>query len=847
MSHTNSNQTNSSFPSDPYKVIGREGELQILLEALSTTLKTLGIRGVALVGEAGIGKSHLVQVFTHWATQVAEDVDLIQVAADPYQVVRPYSLWRSLVTQAHSIPEYASSATIRRQFESLIAPSENPDALIQAALLGHLLGFDSSYHPMIQALTHNPQELQAQGEKALLAYLQSRCMAQPLVLVIEDLHWTDSPSQALLWRVFNEGANWPLLVIVTTRPGRASIPKDISLLQIVKLAPLTVADSREVVARLISNTQVSSATVEQIIHRSGGNPLHLIALSQMMRTTSEGGVGDIPLTLTMIIRERFLHLSQEVQTILLAASSIGMLFWASGVRYLEQSRMQREQTSGAGLKVDVALEVLVQTEWIVPETSGGMLAEPAYRFKHAMVHEGVYAQLAEEEQIWYHQMAAAWWQTQLGKQVDTYASVIAEHYERGQCPAEAAKWYTKAGIEAASRYVAAEATQLFRQALALLPVNSYVQEQRFTLYSKIGKELLEQMAYTDAWQVFQTMQTEAEECGDVEFLSQAYIGMANIYLRQSAFPEMLSMVQQAEQCLHSHGESIIFANVLRNKAYALYMLGQSSEALPIAKRSLHMCRQFGDAHDEVLAINTLALVYARLRCFQEAENIYQQGLLLYRQLNHRAGEIIILYNVALLSMNQGNYDQALPFITDAVSIASEIQVRYLLLQCYTMLGEVYLRLDMVDDAIHALKKGLDLVHRSSVSSTPYIFTLFAEALLQKKQNDEALVFAQQGLEEVQRTHNPEILSMAWRVLGQAMTYQEDYIGATACFAKAEKLASESHLEYERARILRAWAQYDLLHGDVEQGRIRWQQARDLFTDLGFTIEVSQMDAETLPF
>ena len=136
---------------------------------------------------------------------------------------------------------------------------------------------------------------------------------------------------------------------------------------------------------------------------------------------------------------------------------------------------------------------------------------------------------------------------------------------------------------------------------------------------------------------------------------------------------------------------------------------------------------------------------------------------------------------------------------------------------------------------------------------PITFNYHAEALVGLGRYQEALYSAQQALVLGAEDKTPEYIGMAWRALGivsdkvgEPISVKDPEIRQTAtydadtCFSKSEKIFSEAEIELERARTLREWAKYHFKAGDQQRAATMWQDARDIFANLGADMEVQRM-------
>jgi tetratricopeptide (TPR) repeat protein len=134
---------------------------------------------------------------------------------------------------------------------------------------------------------------------------------------------------------------------------------------------------------------------------------------------------------------------------------------------------------------------------------------------------------------------------------------------------------------------------------------------------------------------------------------------------------------------------------------------------------------------------------------------------------------------------------------------------------------------------------------------PDTCSYLAEAYLGQGKVTQALEAAQSALAISQEMESGEFTGVAWRILGRVagklspspVRVENKAYNAAACFAESLCVFSEMGAEGERARTLRAWASYELAHGERDKGAALWQEAREIFEGLGMTLEVERMEGK----
>ncbi len=493
-------------------LVGRGREQQELLHLL-TRLQSGSGRFVLIGGEAGIGKTTLVQDLTERARE--RSIPVFAGACYDLETTPPYGPWLNsgiLERSAkHASPAVAPTLTVERQRiigyleqNGTSRPSDvaselgmSPNAANQALrrLLEEGLVSQPSYGtyaaPAVAGQAHSEagrdsllrrlydqQERSASGTqqslfRQILNVLTELCRAQPTVLILEDIHWSDQASIELLRFIVREIKTLPLLLITTYRDVdlSAGMPLYRLLPQIVRegsaerlsLSRFSKSDIRDLVNRRYAlSSDDEERLVDHLFVQTEGNPFFvdevLRALVDGQRLTADHQrwtLGDlsnvsIPLLVRQLIDGRIEELSDQTRELLQLAAIIGAEF----------SLYLLQQISGASDEslleaIDEAL-----TRQIIEHAGDST----SMRFRHALVREAFYAQIPLlRRRVWHRQIAKT-----LALFSDPDPDDVAYHLLEAQDLAEAADWLIRAAERAALAFAFQIIIERYEQALRIL-------------------------------------------------------------------------------------------------------------------------------------------------------------------------------------------------------------------------------------------------------------------------------------------------------------------------------------------------------------------------------------------
>jgi predicted ATPase len=201
-------------------MVGRDAELQRLLQTVAQARQTRQLQALTLIGDAGLGKSRLLRELK----AALQDCRLLTLRSQPDGQLRPWGLLRSLLALQCGVADTDSADVAKRKVVDTLSPWFDERGERQAQLIGQLSGLDFADSPTVKGL--DPRSLRDQALMALRAYLQALAAqgSSLPVLIVEDLHWADDSSLDLLQHLLAHAAELPLALVMTARPAAADAP-----------------------------------------------------------------------------------------------------------------------------------------------------------------------------------------------------------------------------------------------------------------------------------------------------------------------------------------------------------------------------------------------------------------------------------------------------------------------------------------------------------------------------------------------------------------------------------------------------------------------------------------------
>ena len=445
------------------RFVGRDTELAALGQALERAGGGHG-QVVAVVGEAGVGKSRLVYECVHAPS--TQGWQVLESASVSYGKATPYFPVIDLLKRYVHVEDADDPRTIRAKVTGqVLTLDETLQETIPALLwLLDALPEESPFRAL------DPPQRRQRLLDALKRVLLRESQVQPLLLVFEDLHWIDTETQALLDRLVDSLPTARILLLVNYRPEYQHGWSNKTSYTQLRLDPLPPASADEVLQALLGDDPSLTPLKPRLIARTEGNPFFL---EESVRALVETGVlvGErgayrlehalqslqVPATVQAVLAARIDRLPPEEKRLLQTAAVVGMEVSLPLLQAIAETPEELLQRSLAQLQT---AEFLYETR---------LFPEHEYTFKHALTHEVAYGSLLLERRRVLHARIVEALEALAGDRVAEQVERLAHHALRGEVWAKALVYCRQAGEKAMARSAYREAMGYFEQALSALP------------------------------------------------------------------------------------------------------------------------------------------------------------------------------------------------------------------------------------------------------------------------------------------------------------------------------------------------------------------------------------------
>ncbi|HWO23957.1 MAG TPA: protein kinase [Kofleriaceae bacterium] len=427
----------------PTSCVGRDWELGALSGLLDECIDEPAARVAIVTATAGMGKSRLAAELMSRVRERDAEVAIWIGRGDSLRAGATLDLLAQALRGALGIRGAEPLEQRRAQLRARVAAHvPAADQKRVAEFLGELVGTpfpdEGDGDTALRAARQDAQLMSEQVRRAWLDFLAAETSAHPVLLVLEDLHWGDFGTVRFIDAALRERGDRPWMVLALARPDVFDVfPglwSDRPHVQEIRLKELGRKAGERLVRQVLGDS-VGADTVERLVRQAEGNAFYL---EELIRATAEGKDRALPQTVLAMVETRLDRLPPEARRVLRGASVFGEVCWDGGV-----ARLLERTTEAAS--VEAWLARLVEQELLTERPVSRFSGERELVFRHALLREGAYATLTEDDRRRCHRLAGEW----LEQHGERDPMVLAGHLERGGARLRAAGLYLDAAQQAA--------------------------------------------------------------------------------------------------------------------------------------------------------------------------------------------------------------------------------------------------------------------------------------------------------------------------------------------------------------------------------------------------------------
>ena len=663
-----------------WPLIGRATELRALEEAWQAVGGTGG-QVVAVTGEAGCGKSRLIEEFR--ARIEASGGTAVTGRCHDGESGLPFALSADLLRAA---------AAARPGLPALLPPHV-------AAMAGLTPELAAAHRDMPEPPLSSPVALTrmyAALAATLLAAARPAERGGAGAVLVEDVHWADGPSLDLLAYLVRRLADWPLLLVVSWRPEaderlrglRAALAGAVNSGQGRTVGPQPFSTGE--IAAMLRAAGAPTDNVARMLAETHGLPLLVREYTDALGDGDPAGAGDEgwspPASVRDLLSRRLQAASQPALQMLSAAAVLGSGFDVDLLRAVS-GRGEAETVES----LDEALARFLLTE-IPPHGGRGI---PSYDFPYEALRRVTYDSATLARRRLLHRRAADALAARYERDpVSARAPVIARHLQQAGREAEAAQWWWRAADRARELYAHAEAQAHLRQAVAL----GYPQVPGSIA---LGDVLTVLGRYHEALAEYETAAAGSD--GNNATAAAIEHKLAEVHHRLGDWALADAHLAASLELLAPGGLGAR-ARVQADRAVVAYRQGAHERAADLGAAALAAARQANDPVAIAQALDVLGMLAARAGDAAAAEAHLAESLARARELPDPGAAVAALNNLARLLADTGRTGEALDLAREALGLGSELGDQHRVAALHTNLADLLHQTGQHDAALDHLKE-----------------------------------------------------------------------------------------------------------------------------------------------
>lgn len=736
--------------------VGRQPELGLLEERWTKCQEGMG-QAVMISGEAGIGKSRLVEAFR---TRLGEGTHYaMECHCSTYS--QTHTLAPVLTLLQHVLgwqPAASAQTKLQSLTEAFRASGVAPEQAVPFLAPLFALPVPEVYPPVQLPLAEQEQHIWS----LLLTWLLAYTAQQPVCLVLEDAHWADDATLAWLTLLLEQIRTVRLFVVVTCRPEWVPPWAGRSHVTLMTLDRLTQQHTKELVGHLTGGKALPPAIQQPLLEKTSGVPLFIEEMTKMVlesgvvKETERGYVlldalpsYAIPSTLQDALMARLDHQGQ--------GKFVAQLGAIVGRTFSYETLAAIAPMDGDTLRA--CLTQLIDAEIIYQR---GFPPQAQYTFKHVLLQETAYQSLLRSMRQHYHRSISEVLSIPGSDAAETQPELVAHHYTEAGQPAPAAVYWLRAGQHASTRSAHAEAIAYYHRGLAVitgLPETPVRWQHALGLNLALGAALSGTKGYA-APEVEQAYLYASKHCEDLDDATQLFPvlrGLWSCNLVRGHLERAHALGVELFSLAERRHEVTLLTEAHRALGTSHFFRGEHETALFHME---HALETYNTQHHGALTrscgqdTGVLSRVYMAwswwIRGYPErAQHISASALALAQHLQHALSLACALTFTAILDQCRGEVEAVHLYATQSVQWARQHDFALLQALGTVLQGWVAVQHGQGAVGISTIQRGiLDYRATGAELARTYLLALLAESYLHLGQAEAGLAVVAEALDVV---------------------------------------------------------------------------------------------------
>ena len=769
---------------------GRATELELLKKSWLELKPRVGGRFFLVSGEAGVGKTRLVNEFRSGIDSTENRI--IKWQCSPYfNNSAFYPLIRAI---KKSIEHLSQKQSIAPYVVELLADHLPDDAKEEVgSVVEVLLGIhEEQAYPEISGTPEFKRNL---IQTALLDWAVKISQKYRLLIIVEDVNWIDPSTKTLLGRMAEREDMGQLMVVLTQRTLEKSMWEVPFPIEKIALQGLSNSEAKLMLDRIAKNQGVTCTDIDSLLVRADGVPLYIEELSKMifsMRHQQDMNMAEpifapdddenqtVPNSIRDLLAVRLSSLG--------AAKSVAQTAAAIGREFPFELLMMVTQSSKDQLNAD--LQSIEKTGLLIKRKSG---LGSQYTFKHALVADAAYGSMLSSRRIDIHEKIAFAIESQTNCDIVYPPELIAYHFSKAKNNLKAVIYWQEAGRKAKRNSAQAEAISHYEKARSLLDELDELSEDeilkmRLSILLALAAcyDAVDGYSAEPAGKAYKQAEEIALKLKDEEKLLLARFGLSGYFMMRGDFNRAYELSQMCFDAIQTACaddiEEVNSQNVMA-QAQASFSLGcvlfhraEFADSMLHMQRCYELCTSI-DPQRRRLRHDPFVMCLVYQAWYKWEEGFPDQSLKMVKHAVATASKSQQLFSkgVALafqaaIHLFRGEFHQAIDLASQAVDVCEEPGFSTWLAWAKVLRGRATTEFELERGlGIDEIVQGLNLWDMSgAIVTRPFAVTLLAEAYRLTGEHDLAMKFIKQAVQMVdefgERYYYPEIMRVYGRLL-----------------------------------------------------------------------------------
>ncbi len=835
-------------------LVGREQEVGLLLERWEQVKEGRG-QVVLLIGEAGIGKSRLVQVLKEYVAGEAHA--RIESRCSPYYQNSAFypvidHLQRLLFRKEDSTEDKLGKLERALVGAQHAVPIQETVPLF-ASLLS--LPIPDSY----PTLNLTPQRQKQKTMETLLVWLLKEAENQPVLRIVEDLHWVDPSTLEYLSLLVEQVPTARIFTLFTFRSDFSPPWAMRSHLTRIMLNRLTLKQVEVMVEKMTGGKALPAEVLQQIVARTDGVPLFVEELTKMVLESGllreQEGYYELagslpPLAIPTTLQDSLMARLDRLGTV----KEVTQLGATLGREFTYELLHAVSPLDEATLQTD--LDKLVEAELIYQR---GLPPQARYFFKHALIQEAAYQSLLRSKKQQYHQKIAQILEERFPETVETQPELLGHHYTEAGLAGQAIPYWQRAGQRARQRSANVEAIGHLTKGLELLktlPDTPERSQQELDLQTTLAPALMATKGYAST-EVEKAYARARELCQQVRETTQLFPVLRGLWVFYQVRAEHQTARDLAEQLLHlaqNVQDPALLLEVQLVLGATLFFLGEFAPARahldqgmtlydPRKHRSLVL--PYSVADPGVVCLSYAAWTLWHLGYPDQAMKKSHEALTLARELSHPFSLAFAMDFAAWLHQYRREGQAAKEQAEAAMTLSTEHGFPHWVAMGTILRGGALAEQGQGEEGIAQMHQGLAAWRATGAELVrPYFLALLAEASGKVGQIEDGLTVLAEALSVInisgERFYEGEIYRLKGE-LALALS-QKNQAEAETCFRQAVDIARQQSAKSLELRAAMSLCRLLQRQGEREEAQQMLAQIYGWFTEGFDTADLKEAKA-----